>query len=104
VKPPVEEPKSAATRPVTSMRKCCNAPLQSAASHVALFRRHFDAGFGRHQLSGLGCFLTVDQDIAGHDRSLSFLAGVGKAAVYHRAIEAGFFVRGFSRSGFHDFR
>ena len=66
----------------------CALELEASASHVALLRRHFDAGFGGNQLSGFGCFLAIDQDFTGHDQRLSFLPGVGETAVYDQTIQS----------------
>ena len=46
--------------------------FQSAAAGVAEFRGDFDAAFGRNELPGFGCFLTVDEDFAGHDERTGF--------------------------------
>src|SRR5579863_5099313 len=50
--------------------------LQSASSHIAEFRGHFNTGLGGNKLARLGCFLAIHKDITGHDQRLRFLAGV----------------------------
>jgi len=72
--------------------------LEASAADVALLRGHFNAGFGGDELPCFCGFLAIDQNLTGHDESLSFLAGVGETAVHDDAVQAL-----LCTPGFHDF-
>ncbi len=71
--------------------------LESAAADVARFRGDFDAGSRGDELPGFGGFLAVDQDLAGHDERLGFLAGVGETAIHDHSVQSLLCKRGLSR-------
>ena len=89
MKPPVEAPISRQTRSVDVDGEMIErgGQLEAAAADVGRAVEDFDGGIDGDGLAGLGGLAAVDEDLAGHDERLRFLARFRPAAFDQEPVE-----------------